>query len=467
MVLEEILERKRQDVRERMARRPLAAFSADLRPSDRSLRAAFRPGRTAFILECKKASPSRGLIRADFDPVRLAEAFDPVADAISVLADEPFFQGSLADVRRVRERVSLPVLCKDFVVDPYQVYEARLHGADAVLLMLSVLDNPTATACLEAARSLAQDTLVEVHDEAELRRALALGAGVVGINNRDFRTLRTDLAVTERLAPLVPPGVALVCESGIRGRADVARLRRLAGGFLVGTSLMETPDPGRAARELVFGRVKVCGLTSPADAAAAWRAGAVYGGLIFAAESPRCVTPEQARRVRDAAPLRWAGVFVNAPIDRVRWAVVDLDLAVVQLHGEEDAGYVRTLKAALPPTAEVWKAHRVAGPVPAPAAREARGIMIPALAASGADRLLLDTQRSGRRGGTGETFDWSVLRDHPERDRLVVAGGIRPANAREAATLGAFALDVNSGVESAPGVKDEGLLLRLFEELRG
>lgn len=454
MVFEEILERKRQDVRERMARRPLPAFAAELRPSDRSLKAAFRPGRTAFILECKKASPSRGLIRADFDPVRLAGAFEPVADALSVLADEPYFRGSLEDVRRVRERVALPVLCKDFVVDPWQVYEARAYGADAVLLMLSVLDDPTAAVCLEAARTLALDALVEVHDETELSRALALGAGLVGINNRDFRTLRTDLAVTERLAPLVPPEVALVCESGIRGRPDVERLRRLAGGFLVGTSLMETADPGRAARELVYGRVKVCGLTRPADADAAWRAGAVFGGLIFAEESPRCVSLEQARRIREAAPLRWVGVFVNSAAERIRSTVSGLGLAVVQLHGEEDPGFVRALKASLPPGVEVWKAHRVAGPVPA-------------VEASGADRLLLDTHRSGRRGGTGEAFDWSVLRGHPHRDRLVVAGGIHPDNAREAASLGAYALDVNSGVESAPGVKDEGLLRRLFEALRG
>lgn len=454
MVFEEILARKREDVRERMARRPLSAFATDLRPSDRSLKAAFRPGRTAFILECKKASPSRGLIRADFDPVRLAEAFEPVADAVSVLADEPYFQGSLADVRRVRERVKLPVLCKDFVVDPWQVSEARLYGADAVLLMLCVLDDRTTAACLEAARTLALDALVEVHDETELKRALALGAGLVGINNRDFRTLRTDLAVTERLAPLVPPGVTLVCESGIRGRPDVERLRRLAGGFLVGTSLMETANPGLAARELVFGRVKVCGLTRPADAVAAWRAGAVFGGLIFAGESPRFVSPDQARRIRQAAPLRWAGVFVNAPAEHIRSAVSDLGLAVVQLHGEEDPGFVRDLRETLPADVEVWKAHRVAGPVPA-------------VESSGADRLLLDTHRSGRRGGTGETFDWSVLRGHPHRDRLVVAGGIRPDNAREAASLGAYALDVNSGVESAPGVKDEGLLQQLFEALRG
>ena len=187
-MLRTILAHKRDSVARRKADRPLDSFRSSLAPAGHRLRAVFRPDRPAFLLECKKASPSRGLLRPDYDPAALAEAYAPVADAVSVLADGPFFQGSLEHVRQVRERVGLPVLCKDFVVDPYQVYEARLYGADAVLLMLAVLDDPLAADCLAAARALGMDALVEVRDEAEMRRAGRLGAPLVGINNRDFRS---------------------------------------------------------------------------------------------------------------------------------------------------------------------------------------------------------------------------------------------------------------------------------------
>lgn len=453
-VLDRILSSKRESVRERKAAQPLDIFSASLRPSRRRLREAFRPGRTAFILECKKASPSRGLIRPDYDPVALAGEYAPVADAISVLADGPFFQGSLEDVRRVRESTRLPVLSKDFVVDPYQVFEARLHGADAVLLMLSVLDDAQARVCLEAARGLGMDGLVEVHTREELTRALDMGADLVGINNRDFTTLETDLSVTEDLAPLVPSRVTLVCESGIRSRADVERLRPLVDGFLVGTSLVESASPGLAARELVCGRVKICGLTSPEDAGAAWRAGALYGGLVFHGASPRNVTLERARAIRSAAPLRWVGVFVDAPVQEILTAVSCLSLDVVQLHGDEDVEHVARLREGLPSGVEIWKAHRV-------------GEERPALPETGADRILLDAFSEGCAGGTGTRFDWSLLQGMEGRERVVLAGGLDPAHARRAAALGTWALDLSSGVESAPGHKDVSLLREFFEALRG
>src|SRR5437660_798827 len=181
----------------RRERRPLAGFR--LQPSDRSLARALRAGHTGFIMECKHASPSAGVLRPDFDPVAIARAYAPIADAISVITDKPYFQGSLEYLRAVREAVDLPVLCKDFVVDPYQVYEARHYGADALLLMLSVLEDREFQQCMAVAEALDMDVLAEVHDEHELERAVRLGARLIGINNRDLRTLQVDLAVTERL----------------------------------------------------------------------------------------------------------------------------------------------------------------------------------------------------------------------------------------------------------------------------
>jgi indole-3-glycerol phosphate synthase/phosphoribosylanthranilate isomerase len=496
MALAEILAAKRAAVAERERALPLARFVGDLRPSDRSLLAALggpgggrvgaagggggrvgaagggggrvgaagggggrvgaaRAGRVRFVMECKKASPSRGLLRADFDPAAIAAAYVAAgADAISVLTDEPYFQGSFADLEAVRAAVPVPVLCKDFVLGPYQLYEARRHGADAVLLMLSVLDDATCARCLAVARELSLDALVEVHDAAELDRARALGARLVGINNRDLRTLRTDLAVTERLAPHAGADVTLVSESGVGSHRDVLRLRPLVDAFLVGTSLVRAPDVGAAARALVHGRVKVCGLTTPDGARAARDAGASFGGLIFAPGSPRRVTLDAAADLAAAAPLAWVGVFVDAPPEEVAAAAHRLGLAAVQLHGAEDRAYVAALRPRLPAGCAVWKAARVRD-------------RVPRRAETGADRLLLDTWQPDREGGTGARFDWALLRDHPERAELILAGGLAPDNAAAADRLGAWALDVNSGVEDAPGVKSPSLLRAFFAALRG
>jgi indole-3-glycerol phosphate synthase len=255
-ILDEILEQKRSELAEAHHRLPaprLAERAEALREPVRGFRRALESAAPpAVIAELKRRSPSRGEIRADFDPVLLAKEYaDAGAAALSVLTDERFFGGSLAFLRPVREAVALPLLRKDFLIDPYQVDEARLAGADAVLLIVAALGVPSLRALLERARRLGLDALVEVHDERELDAALAAGADCIGINNRDLRSFATDLAVTERLAPRVPPGVLLVAESGIHGPADVARLARAgARAFLVGESLMREPEPGRALRRL-------------------------------------------------------------------------------------------------------------------------------------------------------------------------------------------------------------------------
>ncbi len=451
-VLGEIVARTRADLRERQARRPLATVRAACTPSDRNFTAALRRQRPGFILEHKRASPSAGVLRTAHAPAEIARAYAPFAAAISVLCDTPYFGGSLDDLRAVRAAVDVPVLCKDFVVDPYQVFEARAAGADAILLMCSVLDDAAYLACAAAARAAGIATLTEVHTEAELVRAIRLVAPVIGINNRDLRTLQVDLDTTRRLAPLVPPDRVRVCESGIRTHADVRALAPLVDAFLVGSALMTEPDVPRAVRRLRFGLTKICGLTRPGDAATAHAEGATHGGLIFAERSPRRVTLAQAGAVRAAAPLTWVGVFVDVPIETIAEAVRALDLGAVQLSGDESPAMVRALRAVLPSGVEIWKALRV---------HEA----LPALRFPGADRVVLDTYVAGQHGGTGRRFDWQLLADHPDRDQVILAGGISPENAAAAAALGVGGLDVNSGVEVAPGQKDPARLAQLFQIL--
>ncbi|WP_437572078.1 bifunctional indole-3-glycerol-phosphate synthase TrpC/phosphoribosylanthranilate isomerase TrpF [Sorangium sp. So ce542] len=481
-VLGRIVERKRADVAERERRTPLASLRANAPPTSRSLRRALSAPGARFILECKKASPSEGVIRPDFDPHAVAAAYYGVADAVSVLTDEPFFQGSFEILQAVRAVLDVPILCKDFVVSPYQVVEARANGADAILLMLSVLDDATALLCLGAAEALGMDCLVEVHDEAELDRALALPAPVIGINNRDLKTLKVDLAVSERLAPRVPRDRIVIAESGVESRAHVERLAPSVDGFLVGTSLMRSPDIADAARALVNGRVKVCGLTRPGDAREVERLGARFGGLVFAEASPRRVTREQAEiAIATAAGLHFVGVFLNQPADFVADTARALGLRAVQLHGDEDAAYVEGLRRALPEGCEVWKAVPMA---PAGAAGAAGG---PGAAGEGAadqpgaggasgagaeverlaDRLVFDTRTAEARGGTGRTFAWSALEGHPARGRSLLAGGLNPDNIAAARRVGTWALDVSSGVERAPGEKCAELLARLFDAARG
>ena len=255
-ILDEILEHKRGEVAE--AKRRVSAEEmaerAKARPdAPRGFRAALASGAAPRVIaEVKRRSPSKGEIRADFDPARIAAAYEGAgAAAVSVLTDGRYFGGSLGALERVRAAVALPALRKDFVVDVYQLDEAAAAGADAVLLIVSSVPDEALAALHAHARMLALDVLVEVHDEAQMEVAGAIGADLIGVNNRDLRTFVTDLAVTERLAPGLPEGALLVAESGIFEHADIVRLGAVgASAFLVGESLMREPDVGLALRTL-------------------------------------------------------------------------------------------------------------------------------------------------------------------------------------------------------------------------
>ena len=254
-ILTRILAHKKIEVRERKAQLPPSELEVllALQSPARSLTAALHraPG-MGVIAEIKKASPSAGLIRPDFHPETVADQYRAGgADALSVITDRHFFQGALEFIPRIRHLVDIPLLRKEFVVDTYQILEARAFGADALLLIVAALAPETLGEMLAYIRELGMEALVEVHDEAELAIALAQGANLVGVNNRDLISFRVDLAVTERLARLVPPEVTLVAESGISTAVDVWRMQQAgAKAMLVGTHLMRRPDPGVALAEL-------------------------------------------------------------------------------------------------------------------------------------------------------------------------------------------------------------------------
>ena len=453
-MLDVILAAKRAEVAARQARAAAAPEAPPAPRAARSLKRALRRERTGFILEVKRASPSAGALRPGLDVAQAVRAYAPYADAISVLTDGAYFSGSLDDLDAARAATDAPLLCKDFILTPFQVDEARRHGADAVLLILAALDDDAYRACAARAAALGMDTLTEVHEEGETRRAVALGAQIIGINNRDLKTLAVSLETTARLAPLVPPDRVLVSESGIAGHEDARRLRRHADALLVGSTLMRSEDLSRAARELIHGVNKICGLTRPGDAAAAERAGATHGGMIFAPGSPRRVAPERAQEVRAAADLAWVGVFVDEAPSAVASLAHALRLSAVQLHGAEDADYVAALRPLLPAGCEVWKAVAVREPPPP-------------LAATGADRLVLDSRPAAGRERAGGVFDWALLAGYGDLGRCLVAGGLSPANAAAAAGLGAWGLDVSAGVEQRPGAKSAALVEAFLAARRG
>ncbi|QMV84256.1 bifunctional indole-3-glycerol-phosphate synthase TrpC/phosphoribosylanthranilate isomerase TrpF [Corynebacterium hindlerae] len=404
--------------------------------SERSLETSLLRNGPQFIMECKSASPSLGEIRADYKPAELASIYSRYAAGISVLCEPTWFGGSYAHLATVAATTHLPVLCKDFIVDERQVRAARYYGADAILLMLSVLDDDEYRHLAAVAGELSLDVLTEVVDEDECARANALGARIVGINHRELATLTIDLNRSARLRPLIDAPV-VIGESGIRSH-DTVRSMDFLDGFLVGSHLSGCEDVDAAARALVFGEHKVCGITSPEIAQTVCAAGATYGGLIFAPESPRNVSRETSEKIMAAEPgLKY--VYVTR--EHSGWDLPD-GIHAIQIHGEaadEDA----LLREARATGVEVWRAVDMS-----------RGFHYE----YDVDRIVLDVGN----GGTGQTFDWDTI---PSGVNAMLAGGLTLDNLTQALDTG-LPLDLNSGLEREPGVKDPGAILSAFRTIK-
>lgn len=449
-VLSRIIEHKKQVVAN-------SADYKDLSLSQKDFKSALNKSDFSFIMECKKASPSRGLIRENFDLDVIIEVYNQYADAISVLTEEKFFQGSFSYLDKVAKSTAKPVLCKDFIFTAKQVRQARHFGADAVLLMMSVVNDKQYIECSEQAKKLNMDVLTEVHTEQELERALSLNAEIIGINNRNLKTLETDLNVTKQLANKVPKSCVLVTESGISSHKDVIELSPFADAALVGSSLMTHLDLATAAKKMVFGDIKICGVTRQSDSDFLQKTPSTKIGAIFAEKSKRHVQSA----VDSSLPI--VGVFQNQPVDSVIDYITKNSLNHVQLHGDEDTRYIQKLKDVFPELhcskvihINIYSSKQSSGSLDK--------VITPELLLV-ADELLLDSQSGQQQGGTGEKFSSDILNSSillENQDRIRVAGGLNADDILPLKAMGYSLFDFCSSTESSLGIKSESKVLNIF-----
>jgi len=461
-ILEKIVANKRRELVLRKKIQPLEKLTENLNASNKNFYNALSNKRSDFIFECKKASPSKGLINPTYDLDEILSIYKNYASAISVLTDNKYFKGSFAHLEKVTRSVEQPVICKDFFIDPYQVYEARYYGSDAILLMLSVLTDQEYSELADVANKLNMGILTEVHDSKEMQRAINLKAKIIGINNRNLKDLSIDLTTTEKLIAEVPNEIKrntlFISESGIESHQQVKRLVPLVDGFLIGSSIMAKKDTAMQCKSLIYGNVKVCGLTDTQAAIAAEKNGAIYGGLIFYPNSPRFVNEKQAKEIIDSAKLKYVAVFVNENLNTIIETVTNLKIGIIQLHGDETQDYINQLKQEIP-NCIIWKAIKVKKSL---SENDQLLLNYPQI-----DKFLFDTYDQHKVGGGGKQFSWSIFDklNKFDRNNIILAGGLKIENLLEAKNLNTFALDINSGVESSPGEKSPEKIADVFKLL--
>ena len=460
MILDKIIEATKIRVaQEKQVETPEAVKAAALAlPADTGFpfEAALRQQDFNFICEVKKASPSKGIIAEHFPYLDIAKEYEVAGTAaISVLTEPDFFKGDKKYLQEIASTVKIPVLRKDFIIDEYQIYQAKLWGASAILLICACLDVPTLTKFRELADSLGLSSLVEAHDEAEVQMAIDCGARIIGVNNRNLKDFTVDVQNSVRLRNLVQDDVIFVSESGLETPEDIQVLRdNNIGVALMGETFMRSPNKVEKLAYL-YGptyytpKVKMCGISKIDTIPAVVEAKPDYMGLVFA-PSKRQVTVEQAKTLVEELHKQYAvrynsetiktvGVFVNETIENLLKIAEEVKLDVIQLHGDEDESFIQILKEQS--NVEIWKAVQVRS-----AADAEKWID------SSADMLLFDAYHKDERGGTGEVFDWSSL-DEFERP-FMLAGGIDSTNvARAIRTVRPYGIDISSGIETE-GVKD-------------
>ena len=465
MFLDRIISQIRVDLEQRKRGKPLEeqqrlAFAQS--PPRDFLQSLKGEARVGLIAEVKRASPSKGKFEPEIDPVELAQIYDAHgATAISVLTEPHFFLGSFEYLKAIKEAVRIPVLCKDFIVDEYQVYEARAWGADAILLICAALDQAQLQRLLAVAHELNMHCLVEVHTLEETQRAIALDAKIIGVNSRDLQTFQIHPNLIRELRPLIPRDTVVVAESGIHTSADARRLARYGvQAMLVGESLVTSQNIPAQMGALLKGanedvQVKICGLRTADQLLSTRDAGADLIGLMFFEQSSRYIHPEAAKELLRTyedglVSPDIVGIFVNKEAAFINDVADNVGLNFVQLHGDEAAEACGSIRR------PVIKALRLNG--------NTDEVLIKTYAQT-TWRLLLDTP-TVKWGGSGETHDWVLARTIAQQTPTFLAGGLTPENVVEAVRqVHPWGVDVSSGVETH-GQKDINKIQTFIEQAR-
>ncbi|CAL4321727.1 bifunctional indole-3-glycerol-phosphate synthase TrpC/phosphoribosylanthranilate isomerase TrpF [Buchnera aphidicola] len=447
-ILNNIIYNKKIWIKEKKIQKPLISFKHKINNKTRDFYSAIKLKKPFFILECKKKSPSLGVIRKNFNLLKISHIYQKYASVISVLTDEKYFHGHFKFITQVRNNITQPVLCKDFFIDVYQIYLARYYQADAILLMLSILNNEQYITLSKLAKKNNMGVLTEINNTKELERALELQVPVIGINNRNLHDLSIDLNRTRYLASLISKNIVIISESGIKQYCHVRELSQFVHGFLIGSSLMVQPNLDEGIRSIMYGKNKVCGLTRSVDAKYAIKYGAVYGGLIFIPSSKRNITLKIAKNIVNNNNLKYVGVFQNEKIKKIIDISIQLSLYAVQLHGNENQRYINSLRSILPIETQIWKAFSI-------------DTTLPERNWENVDIYIFDSCSPGN----NQSFNWSLLRNQI-LDNVILAGGINTNNCIEASKLNCLGLDLNSGIEIEPGIKNHKKMKRIFQKLR-
>ncbi|BFI91049.1 bifunctional indole-3-glycerol-phosphate synthase TrpC/phosphoribosylanthranilate isomerase TrpF [Enterobacterales bacterium endosymbiont of Anomoneura mori] len=417
--------------------------------SNRDFYKSLKKKKTVFILECKKASPSKGIIRKNFNISKIISIYKKYADAISVLTDEKYFKGDFNFLNEVNKKTNLPILCKDFIIDEYQIYLARYYKADAILLMLSILNDEKYIKFKKIAESLNMNVLTEIINEDELNRAIKLNAKIIGINNRNLHDLSIDLNRTIKLSIKIPKNIIIISESGIKNNLQVRKISKYVNGFLIGSILMSEKNLNSAVCKIILGENKICGLTNIEDSKITYKNGIIYGGLNFVNNSIRKINIKIAFNIISKIPLKYVGIFKNENIKKIVKICEYLKLYSIQLHGKENQNYINILKKLIPKKTKIWKVFSINKKIPE---RNLKNIK----------RYVFDNKQ----GGTGKQFNWSLMNDKYNFNNVILAGGINIENCYKAINLKCLGLDFNSGIEIKPGIKDHKKINLLNKILR-
>ena len=459
MILDEIVRKTLIRVEEEKAKEPMAAMKAKASLVNGKLEPfafekSIREKGFGFICEVKKASPSKGVIAEDFPFGDIAAEYERCGAAcISCLTEPYFFMGSDDYLREIKRRVNIPVIRKDFVVDVYQIYQAKSLDADAVLLICAILTDAQLSEYLRVAKELGMSALVETHDEEEMRRAISAGATLVGVNNRNLNDFSVDIGNSLRLRPLAPKELTFVAESGLKSASDIKALKEAGvNGALIGETFMRSEEKCKMMGELDGTRIKICGLRRPEDVDFVNEAMPEYAGFVFA-DSPRKIDDHTAEllKVRLKSEIKTVGVFVNEPIGHVSTLCKKGIIDIIQLHGDEDEDYIDALREMT--GKKIIKAFRIKD-----------GTDIKRAMASGADCVLLDAYTEDAYGGTGKVFNDGLIPGSFRK--YFLAGGIDGSNVKDIVKRNRpYCIDVSSGVET-DGFKDREKILDVVRKVR-